>query len=97
MHAVSPSPVDGTRAVAYVMSRFPKLSETFILYEMEAVVAAGTPIELYPLLRERTSVMHPEAEAWCRRAHFLPFLSVTIVLSNERTGAEAVTITIGSR
>ncbi len=78
---MTPRPAD-PRRVAYVMSRFPKISETFILYEMEMVAASGTRVELYPMLRERTSVMHPEAEAWVRRAHFQPFVSPAIVRDN---------------
>jgi colanic acid/amylovoran biosynthesis glycosyltransferase len=68
--------------VAYVMSRFPKLTETFILDELVAVDRQGVRIELFPLLRERTTVMHPEAAAWVERAHYLPFLSLAIVRSN---------------
>jgi glycosyltransferase involved in cell wall biosynthesis len=68
--------------VAYVMSRFPKLTETFILDELVAVDRVGVRIELFPLLRERTTVMHPEAAAWVERAHYLPFLSLPILRSN---------------
>lgn len=68
--------------VAYVMSRFPKLTETFILTEMLAVEAAGARIELYPLLREREPTMHPEAAAYVARAHYLPFVSAAIVRSH---------------
>src|SRR5207247_1692582 len=39
--------------VAYLTSRFPKLTETFVLYEMQAVEAEGARIELYPLQYER--------------------------------------------
>jgi glycosyltransferase involved in cell wall biosynthesis len=35
------------------MSRFPKITETFVLYEMLAVETAGTAIEIYPLLRAK--------------------------------------------
>ena len=38
--------------VAYLMSRFPKLTETFILYEMLAVEQQGVQIALYPLMRD---------------------------------------------
>jgi colanic acid/amylovoran biosynthesis glycosyltransferase len=71
---------DGRRPlrVAYVMSRFPKLTETFVLYEMIAMEAGGTPVELYPLLRERQAVVHPDAERFVRRAHFRPFLSPAV-------------------
>jgi len=68
--------------VAYVMSRFPKLSETFVLNEMNAVVASGTPVELYPLLRERQHTTHPEVAPWMGVAHFHPFVSAAIVRTN---------------
>lgn len=67
--------------VAYVMSRFPKLTETFILREMVAMERLGVRIELYPLLRERTSVMQPAARDYVSRAEYLPFLSWQIVRS----------------
>ncbi len=73
---------DGPRKrVAYIMSRFPKLTETFVLYEMLAVEAAGIAVEIFPLLRNRQPVAHPEAEDWVRRAHFHPFLSLPILRS----------------
>jgi glycosyltransferase involved in cell wall biosynthesis len=76
--ASDPAPL----TVAYIMSRFPKLTETFILDELGAVDRQGVRIELFPLLRERTTVMHPEAAAWVERAHYLPFLSLAILRSN---------------
>lgn len=71
--------------VAYMMSRFPKITETFILFEMAAVDRLGVQVELYPLLRECTDVMHPEAEPWMERANFTPFISGPIILANLRT------------
>jgi colanic acid/amylovoran biosynthesis glycosyltransferase len=65
--------------VAYIMSRFPKLSETFVLNEMAALDARGVDVSVYPLLRERQHVQHAEAEAWTRRARFHGFLSLSIV------------------
>jgi len=67
------------RPVAYVMSRFPKLTETFVLYEIAALEAKGVPVEVYPLLREHQARLHPEAQAWLNRAHFHPFLSKRIL------------------
>ncbi len=67
--------------VAYVMSRFPKLTETFILFEMAAVERQGAEIRLFPLLREREAAMHPEAAPYVARATYLPFLSVPILAS----------------
>jgi glycosyltransferase involved in cell wall biosynthesis len=68
--------------VAYVMSRFPKLTETFVLDEMIAVERHGARVELFPLLRERTDRVHAEAVPWIPRAHYLPFLSPAILASN---------------
>jgi colanic acid/amylovoran biosynthesis glycosyltransferase len=73
---------DALPSVAYVMSRFPKLTETFILDELVAVDRQGVRVELFPLLRERGGPVHPEAEPWVRRAHYLPFLTPAIVRSN---------------
>lgn len=65
--------------VAYVMSRFPKLTETFVLFELVALEAEGYPVDVYPLLRERTTVMHAEAERFVERARYLPFVSLGIL------------------
>jgi colanic acid/amylovoran biosynthesis glycosyltransferase len=67
--------------VAYVMSRFPRLSETFVLGEILAVEEQGVEVELFPLLRDRGEVVHPEAVALCERARFQPFLSLPILRS----------------
>lgn len=68
--------------VAYIMSRFPKLTETFILYEMLAMKKEGVQIEVYPLLKEKTEVMHPEAVPFVDAAHFQPFISFSIIRAN---------------
>ncbi|MGH3051769.1 MAG: glycosyltransferase [Gaiellaceae bacterium] len=67
--------------VAYVMSRFPRLSETFVLYEMLAVEHQGVDVEIYPLLHEQDQLVHPEALPLCARAHFQPFVSGPILRS----------------
>ena len=68
--------------IAYVMSRFPKHTETFILYEMLAVEAQGVSVEIYPILKQRDAVIHEEALALVRRAHYMPFISLSIISSN---------------
>ncbi len=67
--------------VAYVMSRFPKLTETFILAELLAMDRAGVRVELHPLLRQRGEPVQPDAAPWVERAHYLPFLSPEILRS----------------
>jgi glycosyltransferase involved in cell wall biosynthesis len=68
--------------IAYVMSRFPKHTETFILYEMLAIEEQEVPIEVYPILKQRDAVVHPEALAFVKRAHYMPFISLPIISSN---------------
>ncbi|NIR47291.1 glycosyltransferase family 4 protein [candidate division KSB1 bacterium] len=65
--------------VAYTLSRFPKLTETFILYEILALEKLGVQVELFPLLYERQSVVHPEAAKMLKRANFYPFISLSIL------------------
>jgi colanic acid/amylovoran biosynthesis glycosyltransferase len=65
--------------IAYLMSRFPKLTETFILYEILALERFGITIEIFPLLKERQNISHPEAQRLAERAHYQPFISVSIL------------------
>lgn len=71
-------------AVAVVVSRFPTLTETFILREIIEMERQGQPVVLVPLLREEPSVVHPEAVPWVARALYTPFLSPSIVRANWR-------------
>lgn len=70
--------------VAYMMSRFPKITETFILYEMLAMEKLGVTVEVYPLRRERTKVVHPEAVDYVKRAHFEPLVSWPLLKAHLR-------------
>ncbi|MHC4415215.1 MAG: glycosyltransferase [Planctomycetota bacterium] len=67
--------------VAYVVSRFPKLTETFVLYEILEMERLGVTVEIYPLLRGRERVVHAEARALAGRAHYQPFLSLSVILA----------------
>lgn len=54
--------------VAYIMSRFPGLSETFILREMCEMERLGWNISLYPLIyQQEETVIHDEAKDWLGR------------------------------
>jgi len=61
--------------VAYLVSRFPKLSETFIVDEILALERRGVGIELFSLVRQRERVVHPEAHELARRCHVAAPLS----------------------
>ena len=70
--------------MAYIVSGFPRLTETFVLYEMVALENAGTRVEFYPLRRLHETKMHAEAPRWLERAHFAPYLSLPILGTNLR-------------
>lgn len=68
--------------LAYLMSRFPKITETFVLYEILELARRGLEVDVFPLLRERQAVVHPEAMEVVERAHYQPFVSPGIVAAN---------------
>jgi colanic acid/amylovoran biosynthesis glycosyltransferase len=70
--------------IAYIVSRFPNLPETFILREMVTLEEQGWEIALYPLIFQSQTVLHPEAQAWLSRAHRLAWLSFDILWANLR-------------
>jgi len=71
----TPKPNKQGLKVAYVVSRFPKITETFILREMVALREQGIDIELFPLVLEKTETMHKEAVAFKEAAHRSSLLS----------------------
>lgn len=70
--------------IAYIMSRFPHLPETFILREMMELERQGLEIALYPLILQPQAVIHPEAASWLQRAHPQPWLSGAVIAANLR-------------
>ncbi len=78
--------------IAYVMSRFPHLPETFILREMialeqqrgEADGAQSWEVALYPLIYQKQAVIHPEARPWLERVRWTPILSLPVLRDNSR-------------
>lgn len=56
--------------IAYVVSRFPDPSETFVLRELNAVARRpGLEIELFSLFGPKNPFVHPDAQAWVPRLH----------------------------
>ncbi len=70
--------------LAYIMSRFPHLPETFILREMIELERQGWDVQLYPLINQKETIVHGEAASWMSRAKRLPFYSPTVALENAR-------------
>ena len=67
--------------IGYVVSRFPQLSETFVLREMSALRELGHDIVLYPLITQSEAVVHQAAQPWLAQARRLPHASVAVVVA----------------
>ena len=72
----------GPTRIAYIMTWFPKLTETFVLDEILAVERCGTAVEIFPLLRKKGEPIHPEALPQIERAHFQPLVSFRIIAAH---------------
>lgn len=70
--------------LAYIVSWFPKLTETFIVREMSAVESLGVEIEMFPLRRNCTTLVQSEAQPYVERARFAPPFGLGLLLSNLR-------------
>ncbi len=70
--------------VVYIMSRFPLITETFILREMLELERQGLRLAVFPLLRARPKVRHAEVGRLKAEVHYTPFLSLPIVQANLR-------------
>ena len=51
--------VQQTQPVAFILKRYPRLSETFILNEIRALERLGTRLEIFSLLRPEEQLTHP--------------------------------------
>lgn len=67
--------------VAYVVSRFPRLTETFVVDEIEAVRRAGADVQIHPIHRQQDDVVNAGAAALAVQAHYLPLVSRPILHS----------------
>jgi glycosyltransferase involved in cell wall biosynthesis len=70
--------------LAYLVSRFPLVSETFILREMLQLEAGGWPLDLFALHHEHPQVRHPHAERFELTAQYLEPTSTRTVRANVR-------------
>lgn len=48
-----------SRAIGYLLKRYPRLSETFILNEMRALERLGTQLHVFSLMRPEETLSHP--------------------------------------
>jgi glycosyltransferase involved in cell wall biosynthesis len=68
--------------VAYVMSRFPHLPETFILREMIELERCGFEVLPFPLIVQRQELLHEEAQLWMNKVQRVPFCSPAVLAAN---------------
>lgn len=79
------APASGVRtAIAVIVTRFPRIDETFILREINELERKGQPVLVVPITRGEGSVVHEEAKPWVKRALYTPFFSREILRSNVR-------------
>lgn len=70
MAAAPDSPRERPLRVGYVVSRFPSLTETFVLRELDAVAAdPRVEVSLVSLFPPLDATVHPAAEPWIARRH----------------------------
>lgn len=64
-----------TPGIAYCFSRFPLVTETFVLNEILWLQEHGMRVEVFPLIREKARVIHRGAESIVRCMHYTPLWS----------------------
>ncbi|HEX5164851.1 MAG TPA: glycosyltransferase [Thermomicrobiales bacterium] len=72
-----------SQSVAYIVLRFPTLSETFIVREIHALRSRGWQVAIYPLWRDTPEHVHPdvpELEPSVRWTHPLSFAALRATL-----------------
>jgi glycosyltransferase involved in cell wall biosynthesis len=92
MSALAPAELDEPAArtrpqqapIAVLMSRFPSVTETFILREMIEMERQGMPVRVVSMIKETPPVLHDAVKPWIPRALFTPFLSLGVIASNLR-------------
>ncbi len=72
---------DPRPSVGYLMSRYPAVTETFILHEMLELRRLGVELEIFPLLGAAQDVRHPGAEELAGRVRYHRGFSAEIVLA----------------
>jgi colanic acid/amylovoran biosynthesis glycosyltransferase len=65
--------------VAFIVSRFPKLTETFVLDEILEMKRLGVYVDIYPLIREREKVVQAEVVRLIDKTHFHSFMSLPVL------------------
>jgi colanic acid/amylovoran biosynthesis glycosyltransferase len=65
--------------VAYILHRFPHLSETFIMREMNWLLRHNVDVKIFSLLPPKHKTVHEGAKRLLTYSHYSPLFSVSIV------------------
>ena len=80
-HGSIPSKNTTGAPVAVFLSRFPSVTETFILREITELERQGQQVRLVPMLKESPKVVHEAARPWTLRALYTRYVSLPIVVA----------------
>lgn len=61
--------------IAYVLSRFPEITQTFVINEIVGLGQHGIRIEVFPLILQLDQAIHDQVRPFARRTHYRPLLS----------------------
>lgn len=68
--------------IAYITSRFPKVTETFVLFEILELYKLGMEIEVISLILTKEEIVHQEVEELTKKIHFANIISFTTLWDN---------------
>jgi len=70
------------KKIAYIISRFPTVSETFILYEILELTKLGMEIDVFPLIHQSGSIIHSEVQAIAPKVHYPKLFSLDTIIDH---------------
>jgi hypothetical protein len=90
-----------SRPIGYMLKRYPRLSETFILNEMRALERLGIQLHVFSLMRPEETVAHPAVaelhapvtyfpEAWAAKISAVAMAHATVALTAPMRYSHAV-------
>jgi glycosyltransferase involved in cell wall biosynthesis len=76
--------MSNTQAIrlAYILAKFPKITEAFILNEIMELRKRGISVDIFPLFKTTEKVVHPEVKKLTSCIHYSPYLSGAIIHAN---------------
>jgi glycosyltransferase involved in cell wall biosynthesis len=69
----------GTTRVAYFLHRFPYLTETFILREMDWVRRSGIDVHIFSLLKPHGTLVHDRVQGLLPQTHYSPLVNKDVL------------------